>query len=302
MALRPARRAPPWLTELAARAGWSPIQLLNRVDRLTPGLDRSKRIAEGVPYGPDERQLLDIWAPVGRAAQAGVGRRPVVIFFYGGGWNSGDRADYGFVGAALAGQGFLTIVPDYRLVPSVRFPTFLEDAAEAVRWTGRHIHHYGGDRQAIAVSGHSAGAYLGAMLALDRRWLGEQAGLVKAGALLSGPYDFAPFRESRGRNAFGHWPKPAETQPVSHAHLNAPPLMLLHGSSDRVVFAKNSRTLAARLADAGAPVKLQIYPGANHVDLALALARPFRRRFPVLADMTAFLRSVLSPPTSEEDK
>jgi acetyl esterase/lipase len=297
MPRRPSRRASPWIAELVTRTGWTPIHLLNRVDRLTPGRDRSKRIASGVPYGASDRQLLDIWAPAGKAVLPAGERKPVVIFFYGGGWNSGHREDYGFAGAAFAGQGFLTVVPDYRLVPNVRFPTFMEDAAEAVRWVHRHIHHYGGDPDRIALSGHSAGAYIGAMLALDPRWLGQDQSIIKAGVLFSGPYDFAPFRESRGRNAFGHWPDPHETQPVNHAHISAPPLMLAHGSSDRVVYAKNSRVLAARLADVGAPVKLQIYPGAGHSDVAAALARPFRRRLPVLADSVAFLRSVLSPPT-----
>lgn len=296
MATRSRRRVP-WLAGLMARTGLAPISILNHVDRLTPGLDRAKRVATGVPYGPEDRQLLDIWIPAGRNAEKEAGRRPVVVFFYGGGWNSGHRTDYKFAGAAFAGQGFITVVPDYRLVPAVRYPTFLEDAADALRWVHRYIWHYGGDPERIAVAGHSAGAYIGAMLALDRRWLGDSADLIKAGVLMSGPFDFAPFRESRGRSAFGHWPNASETQPVSHARRGAPPLMLMHGSSDRIVFAKNSRMLAERLQAAKAPVELKLYRGANHVDVAMALSRPFRRRLPVLADAVAFLRSAMPPPT-----
>lgn len=280
------------------RRGWNPVALLNRLDKLTPGRDKARRIADGLSYGAKERQRLDIWGPSDKRRPAGP--LPVIVFFYGGGWHSGARQDYGFAAAAFAEQGFIAVVPDYRLVPSVRYPAFLWDAALALRWVKRHIADFGGDPAQIAVAGHSAGAYIAAMLSIDRRWLEGvrlPADTIRAGILLSGPYDFAPFRERRGRGAFGHWPDPAETQPITHCHGGAPPLLLLHGSSDRIVFAKNSRNLAARLKAFGAPVSLKIYPGANHADPMVALSRTFRGRLPVLSDSIAFLRSVLAPPT-----
>lgn len=215
-----------------------------------------------------------------------------MIFFYGGGWNEGSRGDYGFAGAAYAGQGFLAIVPDYRLVPAVRFPAFVEDGAPAVRWARDNAERFGGDPKRITLAGHSAGAYNAAMLALDRRFL-DRAGvdpkIIRAAALLSGPYDFYPFTESRARNAFGAWQQPRETQPISFARADAPPLFLGHGSADRVVLPRNSRALAKRLNEIGAPVTLRIYPNASHVDLAASLSRPFRSRTPALAESSAFL-------------
>jgi dipeptidyl aminopeptidase/acylaminoacyl peptidase len=130
------------------------------------------------------------------------------------------------------------------------------------------------------------------MLALDRRYLqnvGVDPKIIRAAALLAGPTDFYPFTEARGRAAFGAWAKPAETQPINFARADAPPLFLAHGSNDRIVFPHNSRNLAKRLQDLGAPVTLRIYPGASHVDLAAALSGPFRRRVPVLAESAAFL-------------
>lgn len=294
------RNVPTVVAEFVDRQGWSPVALLNRVDRLYPGRNRARRAAEGLRYGPHDRHLLDVWVPEsgGKGSDA---LRPVVIFFYGGGWHSGSRTDYGFAGAAFASEGLVAVVPDYRLAPGTRYPGFLWDAAMALRWTVRNIAAYGGDPERITLSGHSAGAYIAAMLALDTRWL---AGVqlppttIKAAALLSGPYDFAPFRESRGRAAFGHWPDPAETQPVTHVRPDAPPLLLMHGSSDRVVYAKNSRHLAERLQSLGAPVTLRIYPGANHADPMVAFSRPFRTRLPALADAAAFLRSATKLPTS----
>lgn len=284
--------------ELVDRFGWSPVTLLNTVDRLYPGRgDKARRAAEGIRFGPHARHHLDVWVPSSPTSA----RLPVVVFFYGGGWHAGERGDYGFAGAAFASQGFVAVVPDYRLVPEVRYPDFLEDAALSLRWVWQNIAHYGGDPGKIAVSGHSAGAYIAAMLALDPRWLGAvqlPADTVRAGVLLSGPFDFAPFREWRGRAAFGGHPDPAETQPINHVRADAPPLLLQHGSSDRLVYAKNSKSLAARLAAVGADAELRLYPGCDHAGSVVALSRPFRHRFPILADAAAFLRSKLGLPTS----
>jgi acetyl esterase/lipase len=276
-----------WTASFLALVGCSPARLLTGVDRLASGAE-SKRVGAGLAYGSDPRQRLDVWAP----RRAGAEPLPVVIFFYGGGWDQGERADFGFAGAAFAGQGFIAVVPDYRLVPAVRFPAFVEDGALAVKWARDNAARFGGDPRRITLAGHSAGAYNAAMLVLDRRFL-ERAGvdpkIVKAAALLAGPYDFYPFTESRGRNAFGAWQQPRETQPVNFARADAPPLFLAHGSADRIVFPHNSRALAKRLGELGAPVTLRIYPGASHVDLVASLSRPFRGRTPALAESSAFL-------------
>jgi acetyl esterase/lipase len=304
MARSPARRRwsnfPRAAAELVDRFGWSPVSLLNRIDRLTPGRgDRARRAATGLRFGPHARHHLDIWVP----SHPDSAKLPVVVFFYGGGWHSGERGDYGFAAAAFAAQGFVAVVPDYRLVPEVRFPDFLEDAALSLRWVVAHIAEYGGDPSKISVAGHSAGAYIAAMLALDPRWLSAvqlPPETIRAGVLLSGPFDFAPFREWRGRAAFGAYPDPADTQPINHVRSDAPPLLLQHGSSDRLVYAKNSRSLDAALTRAGAPHELRVYRGCDHAGTLVALSRPFRGRFPVLADATRFLRSVLGLPTSAD--
>ena len=276
-----------WALPLLSLAACTPAGLLTSVDRLSSA-GEAKRVASGIAYGPDPRQRLDIWAPRARPAQA----LPVVVFFYGGGWNSGSRGDYGFAGAAYAGQGFIAVLPDYRLVPQVRFPAFVEDGALAVKWVRDNIARYGGDPHRVTLAGHSAGAYNAAMLALDPHYLrgvGVDPKIVRAAALLSGPYDFYPFTEARGRDAFGQWRNPAETQPVSFARRDAPPLFLAHGTADRVVLPRNSKRLAERLRAAGAPVTLRLYPGASHVDLAASLSRPFRGKTPVLAESAQFL-------------
>lgn len=268
-----------------ALSGCSPAGLLNRFSRLAG--DPARLAASGVAFGDDPRLKLDVWAP----RQRSEAPLPVVTFFYGGGWVDGDRGEYGFVGRAFAAQGFVTILPDYRLVPNVRFPTFIEDSARAVRWTRDHIAEFGGDPGRINISGHSAGAYIGAMLSLDRHYLadaGVDPAAVRAAALLSGPYDFYPFTEQRGRDALGHWPRPRETQPITFVRPDAPPMLLMHGTADTVVQPRNSRRLAAALTAAGATAELKLYPGKSHIDTIKSLSPLFRGATSALADSVAF--------------
>lgn len=273
----------------AALARLTGLQPLTMFDRLVPKDRGGVRIAAGVPYGEGPRRRLDIYAPRGVSAGAG---RPVILFFYGGWWAFGTRTDYGFLGRALAAQGFVTVVADYRLVPEGRFPGFVEDGAAALRWVRGHIGAYGGDGERIVVAGHSAGAYIAAMLAVDGRRLGPDRETLRGLIGLAGPYDFVPFTVQAARDAFGHWPEPAETQPVTHADAGTPPALLLTGADDVTVRPRNSKALAAKLRAEGVAAEVKLYPGIGHTGLILALARPFRRRAPVLADMAAFAEEV----------
>src|SRR5690606_26882090 len=98
------------------------------------------KVGDGIAYADGPRHKLDVYAPEQRGAAA-----PVVFFIYGGGWNRGERADYQFVGRALAARGFIVVIADYRLVPEVAYPAFLEDSANALRWVQDNIADYGGD-------------------------------------------------------------------------------------------------------------------------------------------------------------
>lgn len=283
------RRATLAFLPLLALASCTAPGLLTGINRFVPGDGNARLAARGIAYGPGERQRLDVWTP-GR--QAPGARLPVVVFLYGGGWVEGSRQDYGFAGSAFAGQGFVTIVPDYRLVPGVLFPAFVEDGALAVKWARDHAAEYGGDPKRITLAGHSAGGYNAAMLALDRHFLtdvGVDPKTIRAAALLAAPLDFYPFTDIRSRDALGQWPRPAETQPIAFARADAPPLFLAAGTADTVVRPRNSKVLAARLTALGAPVELKLYEGKGHVDLAKALAKPFRGSVPVLADSAVFL-------------
>ncbi|QYE34211.1 alpha/beta hydrolase [Polymorphobacter sp. PAMC 29334] len=273
-----------------ALAGCNNLATLNRLNALTPGDGGIVKRIDGAAYGSDQRQRLDVYAPADATAPL-----PVVIFFYGGGWNSGYRGGYAFAARAIAARGFVVVVPDYRLVPQVRFPAFIDDGAAAVRWTVDHIAASGGDPKRIAVAGHSAGAHIAMMLALDGRYIAAAgaSGAIKAVVGLAGPYDFLPFDQPSAIAAFGKAPDPRATQPISFVRADAPPALLLTGDADDVVRPRNSRALAAALRLKGAKVEEKEYPGVGHVGLLLALSKPFRGKADVLDTMTSFLRRTL---------
>ena len=268
------------LSVALAAAGCSPVQVLN-------GLAPSRLAARGVPYGEGPRRTLDIYVPAG-----GGGPHPVLVFLYGGGWDSGDKAMYPFVGGSFAAHGFVTVVPDYRVYPEVRFPAFLQDCAAAIRWTRDSIGRYGGAPGPVFVMGHSAGAYNAAMLGLDGQWLGE-AGLSRAdlhGVIgLAGPYDFLPLNSDELRIIFGPQDQLARTQPINFVDGQAPPMLLLAGQGDTTVKPGNTTRLAARLRSAGRFVEERLYPGIGHLELIGSIGQPLRFLAPTLRDCLAFM-------------
>ena len=250
--------------------------------------DPAAVVARGEAYGPSPRQRLDVYAPRGAKGQA-----PIAVFFYGGSWDSGRRQDYNWVGRALASRGFVTVVADYRLYPEVKYPDFLADSAQAVRWASDHAARFGADPSRIVLVGHSAGAYNAAMLAFDGRYL-QAAGVdpkrVKAMAGLSGPYDFLPLKGDITHRIFGETADLPGTQPTAYVTAASPPAFLATGDADDMVWPKNTVALACSLRTAGVEVEERHYPGVDHIRMVLALSKPLRGRAPVLDEMTEFLR------------
>lgn len=265
-------------------------KLPDRVDLLNATVPlRGLTVARGLPYGAHPRQAMDVYRP----ADGGAGR-PVVVWFYGGAWQSGRRQDYRFVAATLARRGMVVAVPDYRLFPEVRFPAFLHDAAAAVAHVQQRAAEWGGDGGRVVLAGHSAGAYIAAMLALDRRWLGAARRGIAGAAGLAGPYDFLPIRGADIRAIFAPASDPRETQPAHFATADAPPLLLLHGTRDDTCWPRNSLALAARLRAAGARAEAVLYPGIGHIGIVLGFV-PWLARCPVLRDVERFVSRSLSP-------
>lgn len=273
-----------------ALAACSPLTIF---DTLAPRDAGGMLAAQSVAYGDNPRQRLDVYVPAARPTGA-----PVLVFFYGGSWKEGSKADYAFVGQALAAQGFVTVVADYRLFPEVPYSGFLADSAQAVRWARDNAGGYGGDPRRIVLAGHSAGAYNAAMVALNPVYL-RRAGVdprsIRAFAGLSGPYDFLPLDPGTAQEVFGSAPDKPATQPVTYARASSPPAFLATGDQDTTVRPKNTVSLAEKLKAAGVLVEDHVYPGLDHKDTLLALSRPFRGKAPELAEMAAFLHRAADP-------
>ncbi len=243
-----------------------------------------------ISFGNSPRLKLDIYRPAKAAPNA-----PVVVFFYGGNWNSGERKDYAFVGRALASRGIVAVIPDYRLYPQVSYPDFLDDSAQAVAWAAKNIAGYGGDPNSLFVMGHSAGAYNAAMVALDNRWLSKQGastGVLAGWIGLAGPYDFLPIENPDVKPVF-HFPNtPPESQPINHLDGKKLPALLIAANNDKLVNPRrNTGGLAERLRGHGVAVTEVYYDGVSHTTLVGSIAAPLRGLAPTLDAIDRFVHN-----------
>ncbi|ESQ75743.1 alpha/beta hydrolase [Asticcacaulis sp. AC402] len=263
-------------------AGCNTLSLFNR---FTPKDSGVRKVAHDIAFGDDPRQRYDIYAPFGKTGL------PMLVFFYGGGWNSGSKNDYAWMGHALASMGFVVAIADYRLVPQVLYPAFLEDNAAAVKHVLAHAADYGGDPTRLGTIGQSAGGYAAVMMALDPRYLPQ--GTLKACVGIAGPYDFYPFDVPASIDTFSYWPTPEETQPITYARKLATKFLLLQSRADTVVGLHNAVNLEKKLREAGTDVTLKLYDGLSHQDTAAVYAVPFRNKDTLFTDTKAFLARAL---------
>ncbi len=255
------------------------------------------QLLRNVPYGPGPQERLDVYRPRHRKDPA-----PVIVFLYGGRWQTGSREEYRLLGDALTGEGVVAVVPDYRRYPEVRFPVWVEDAARAVRWVRDSIGMFGGDPARIFVMGHSSGAHTATLLALDRHYLkdaGVPLSAVNGFISLAGPVA-TTWTDPDVQALMGPrkmWPM---TYPIEQVDGSAPPLLLLHGARDRLVSSANSIRLADRIHARGGCAPVKVYRGLDHIGIVLALALPRFNIAPVLDDVMAFVHgwSNKSPPNT----
>lgn len=284
-----------WTGLLAILAAMTGCSALKTVDALVPR--DTYRLTPDVAYGSLDRQKLDVYQPKSEVPAGGF---PVVVFFYGGTWHMGERAQYRFVGEALASRGMVAMVADYRLFPEVTYPDFLPDGAKAVAYALTNASRYQGNPRRVVVMGHSAGAYNAAMIALDQRWLAEQGHRLSdlAGWVgLAGPYDFIPIEDPQTRETFHHPDVPKSSQPIHHVTAGAPRTFLGVANKDETVNPdRNSGHLAERLQAAGVPVVFKRYDRVGHVSLIGSLASPLRWLAPTLDDVTEFVQGLPPAP------
>jgi acetyl esterase/lipase len=261
-----------------------PIEIINRSVGLA-----GVSVTRGLAYGGHPRQRLDVYGPKRLSENL-----PVAVFFYGGSWQGGERADYAFIAALLVRQGFVVVVPDYRVYPEVQFPAFAEDSAAAVAWVFNNIAAAGGDPDSVFLIGHSAGAYNAVMLGLASVFLqeaGADPGRIAGIIGLAGPYDFLPLKDPVLKTIFSPPFDIRHTQPITFSRGDAPPMFLATGGNDTTVMPRNTTALAARLRELGGAVETRIYPGIGHIGIMLAALPYFAWRAPVMKDVLSFCGS-----------
>jgi len=243
----------------------------------------------GPAYGNGARQRLDVYRPRARGNPA-----PVVVFLYGGRWQSGSKDQYRLLGDALARRGVVVVVPDYRLYPEVKFPGWVEDAVQAVRWTSKNIERFGGDTAQIWVVGHSSGAHTAVLLALDGRYLrdaGLSPNVVRGYVSLAGPVDTV-WTDADVQALMGPpegWPATYPRNHIVSVNGTVPNLLFLHGADDKTVSPNNSIGLAARIRKNGGCARAIVYRGVGHVEIVVAFSIPQLGIAPVMKDVLDFI-------------
>jgi len=153
----------------------------------TDGVD----VIPNLRYGEADRHVLDVYVPT-----AGESRRPVVIFFHGGGYSRGDKADRGNVGFFLARNGVTALLANYRLAPDHQWPAGAIDVVTALRWAQDNAGRYGGDPLRIVLMGESAGAAHVAAASFVSRFHGGRPLGASGLVLHSGSYNVALERQA----------------------------------------------------------------------------------------------------------
>lgn len=245
-------------------------------------------IQRDIAFGAAARQKLDIYVPDGLTKPA-----PVIIFLYGGSWQSGDKNSYRWIGQTFASQGIIAVVADYRVYPPAHFPDFVNDAALALRKVHETIAGYGGDPARVFLAGHSAGAYNAVMLASNPKYLRDAGGDLSwiDGVIgIAGPYDFLPMKDPAIIALFGG-PNIPETQPINFIDGKRPAMLLIAGSADKTVSPGNTKRMVAKLKANGSEAEAIFYPGIGHIGIILSLAPGFRGKTTLRDDIVRFVRA-----------
>jgi acetyl esterase/lipase len=230
-------------------------------------------VTRNVDYVPDAnyaggKDRLDLYIP------AGVTNAPVIFSIHGGALSGGDRTEDTFVGQRFASAGYLTVVISYRLTPEVSHPGHIQDVATAFAWVKRNIRQHGGDPNRVLVIGHSAGAYLGMLLATDARYLAAHKlspNDIKGLVPVSGFFwvDKPGVAPDRPKDVWGTDAKVwIDASPARHLRAGLPPVLLIDTDGDEDWRQQQNIDMAAALRSAGnKDVSIRQVKGRTHMSV-----------------------------------
>lgn len=215
------------------------------------------------------RRVLDVYVPSDASPTQPA---PVLMFVSGGGWTQGSKAWVANVGMALAQRGIMVVIPDHRLAPDVTYAGQVTDLALAFGWIQNNIAAYGGDPQRLFIGGHSAGAHLSSLLALDAQFLAtiEQTPDAISGVIpVSG---LMVIREERPPSVFGD--DSTAYSPISHVRPGLPPFLLMYAEDDLNGLRAANIEMAQALEAVNVPVTLNRIGERNHFDIMHRVGTP----------------------------
>jgi acetyl esterase/lipase len=214
------------------------------------------------------KDRLDLYIP------KNVANAPVILSIHGGLLMQGDRAEEVFVGRRFAAAGYLTAVISYRLSPEVSHPAHVQDAAAAFAWVKRNIRQHGGDPNRVIVIGHSAGAYLAALLATDSRYLAAHklsVNDIKGIVPVSGFFwvEKEGVAPDRPQEVWGADPNIwMEASPPRYLRADLPPVLLIYTDGDEDWRRKQNEEMAAAYRSAGhKDVTVRRVDGRTHMSV-----------------------------------
>jgi len=246
------------------------------------------QVKPDIKYGSKNWQKLDLYYP----DESFNKPLPLIVFFYGGRWSYGEKAQYKFFAKTFTDLGYAVAIPDYIKYPSARFPAFVEDAALAIAWLHNNAKDIGIDKDKLFVSGHSAGAHIGALVATDARYMQQAGGdrlWIKAFAGLAGPYSFTP-EEPDLIDMFGPAEKYAQMQVPTFIDGEQPPMLLLHGGKDDTVGIFNIEKVEAAAHQKGGVVEKKIYPDIGHISIIATFTWIYRDKAGIAQDIDSFFK------------
>jgi len=208
------------------------------------------------------KHKLDVYIPKGKK------NFPVMVFFHGGGWKSGDRSEYPLLGYRFAKAGIGVVIPSYRLMPQNPYPAQMEDAAAAFAWVYRNIAQYGGDASRIYVAGHSSGGHLASLLALDPKYLAKYdilGNAIHGVVSISGAYRVGSLDAFQAADD--------DPSPIDHVRAHAPPFLILYCQWDYFGLPKEARDFADALKGRFVDARLVYLPGESHISEILSVLK-----------------------------
>jgi acetyl esterase/lipase len=211
-----------------------------------------------------EKHKLDLYLPRDKK------NFPVLVFVHGGSWRSGDRSLYKALGERFARAGIGVAIPSFRLMPQNPHPAQIEDLAAAFDWVYRNISERGGDVSHIYLSGHSSGAHLAALLALDEKYLKKfdlSHTAIRGVIAMSGVYDVDKLDTFLAADANDKH----DASPLAHAHSGAPPFFITYCQWDYFGLPKQARDFTTALKKNFVPAQLLYVPGESHISEVISL-------------------------------